>query len=98
MSNDFPVIALDVDGVLNTAESRKKRHDMAPELVRNLAYICEQTDAKIVVSSSWRISGIGAGSDFWTHLRLACMLDNAPERLDFLMGRIIGRTPDFFLE
>lgn len=58
------VIFLDIDGVLNSVEysvgmqtnKRSMRiEDADPVKVGLLQFVCEQTDAKIVISSTWRI-------------------------------------------
>ena len=49
------IIFLDIDGVLNNRESLKDGVEIVPELVLNLENICEQTGAKIIISSTWRI-------------------------------------------
>lgn len=53
------LIFLDIDGVLVTSrhmvQSKKYfGHEFDPECVRNLQEVLEITEAKIVVSSSWR--------------------------------------------
>ena len=60
------IIFLDIDGVLNCLPDKPREkwpdfhtHDeraygLNPELVKNLKYVLDKTDAKIVVSSSWR--------------------------------------------
>jgi len=55
------IIFLDIDGVLNVIPQGRDKYGMIfhPEFVENLKYIIEQTNAKIVISSSWRIDGIG---------------------------------------
>ena len=69
MNIDFPLLFLDVDGVLNSHqyfEEREKhesddpnfvrsmKSDIDPEAVKRLDLICETTGAKIVVSSVWQ--------------------------------------------
>ena len=69
MNIDFPIVFLDVDGVLNSHqyfEEREKhkpddsdfvrsmKSDIDPEAVKRLNRICEATNAKIVGSSVWR--------------------------------------------
>ena len=62
------IIFLDIDGVLNSADFFKKKHEetgltqggarvesIDPDALRLLERILEETDARIVVSSSWRI-------------------------------------------
>lgn len=52
-------IFLDIDGVMNSwfSEVSDKHESLAfdPKAVENLKYILDKTDAKIVVSSTWRI-------------------------------------------
>lgn len=85
------VLFLDCDGVLNytryystgasRANSDKGEFDIDPKCIERVIEICNETDAKIVVSSDWKISWPGA----------QIRLENAgiPE------GLIIGKTPDF---
>ncbi len=70
MSNE-PILFLDVDGVLNSIDQLDESRrflGMAPMHVAALARILAETDAKVVVSSAWRIGGIGPGSRFWDEL------------------------------
>lgn len=71
MSN-IKVIFLDIDGVLNFLGSTHFKHGgvygIVPQLLSYLNYIIEQTDAKIVVSSSWRLGGIGSDSSFYKEM------------------------------
>ena len=71
------VIFLDVDGVLNTSETfmerRKnyeKNHKWTVEIdierVARLKYIINMTEAKVVLSSSWRLSGVMQDGKFVT--------------------------------
>lgn len=49
------IIFLDVDGVLNYMSYRNKSTaNIDPSKVEMLAYICTQTNAKVVITSSWR--------------------------------------------
>jgi hypothetical protein len=51
-----PVVFLDIDGVLNSCESRATGdHDLAPPLVAHLEYLVTATAAEIVLSSTWRL-------------------------------------------
>lgn len=90
------VLFLDIDGVLNTADTWHKTKHLRgkpcsnferwsrmidPELVVNLNKVIEATDAKVVVSSTWRLSF------------------EAPELQKLLesqgfVGEVIDRTPD----
>ena len=76
------VIFLDIDGVLNVYsrdhdEFGSQFHD---HLVENLKYIIDNTNAKIVISSSWRSGGLERMKDMWTKR-------NYP-------AEVIGVTPD----
>lgn len=57
-------IFLDIDGVLNSEHTfsescenmdQKMASIISDQLVKNLSYLVEKTDAKIVLSSSWRV-------------------------------------------
>lgn len=84
------VLFLDVDGVLNSNERRAYDYEglrgMDPELTAHLLRIVLQTGCKIVVSSSWRLGGIGPGSDF------AVALADA-DRSGKCLGAVAGATP-----
>jgi hypothetical protein len=64
---------LDVDGVLNTRQSRLDHGSnwMDPGLVRNLDRIVAQTGCWIVVHSGWRLGGVKPGSVFFDTLQKA---------------------------
>lgn len=84
------VLFLDVDGVLNSNERRAYDYEgirgMDPELTGNLLRIVLQTDCGIVVSSSWRLGGIGPGTDFAVALASA-------DRSGVCLQAVIGATP-----
>lgn len=77
-------IFCDVDGVLNSEQFGF--HGMDPMCVGFLLRIIEQTNCKIVVSSTWRLGGIGKGSEFQEALLVAGGRDAIPH--------IVGATPD----
>jgi hypothetical protein len=66
------VIFLDIDGVLNL--NRKERDDYGQlfhdQFVENLDLIIKSTDAKIVISSTWRYSGLEIMKEMWTKRNL----------------------------
>lgn len=75
------IIFLDIDGVLNVIP---QGHDhfgaiFHKHLVDNLAYIIENTGAKIVISSTWRFSGLQIMQEMWSQRELP--------------GEVIGITP-----
>lgn len=53
------IIFLDIDGVLNHEQFYRERKDksnnICPKSVHNLNILCEETGAKVVISSTWRL-------------------------------------------
>lgn len=84
------VLFLDVDGVLNSNERRAYDYEgvrgMDRELTANLRRIIEETGCRVVVSSSWRLGGIGPGSDFAYHLARA-------DESGVCLEAVVGATP-----
>lgn len=77
------VIFLDIDGVLNVIPEDRDEFGavfQAP-FVDNLKMIIEQTNAKIVISSSWRHSGKSVMLEMWLKRQLP--------------GEVIDITPNF---
>lgn len=69
---EVKIIFLDIDGVLNVIP---QGHDefggiFHEHFVKNLQYIIAQTQAKIVISSSWRYSGLQEMKRMWKHRSL----------------------------
>lgn len=69
------VIFLDIDGVLNVIPMHCGGHDefggiFHPHFVENLRSIIDSTGAKIVLSSTWRMSGIDKNRAMWKHRNL----------------------------
>lgn len=66
------VIFLDIDGVLNLRNrSRDKFGSVFHKAWQdNLTRIVEETDAKIVISSTWRMSGLKVMQDMWKQRKL----------------------------
>ena len=78
------VIFLDFDGVLNVIP---QGHDefggiFHPEFVDNLKRIIDETGAKLIISSSWRHSGLDKMKRMWEFRGYP--------------GEIIGVTPDLY--
>jgi hypothetical protein len=78
------IIFLDIDGVLNVIP---QGHDafggiFHSDFVDNLKRIIDETDAKIIISSSWRHSGLQKMLDMWEFRNLP--------------GELIGLTPDLY--
>jgi HAD domain in Swiss Army Knife RNA repair proteins len=63
------IIFLDIDGVLNskkTPNPRKFPYVVDPKLLRLLVGLIEKTDAKIVLSSTWRLDPIAImAAKYW---------------------------------
>jgi hypothetical protein len=95
---DFPIIFLDVDGVLNSYDQlkeSKRLRGMAPKHVAELARVLRETDAKVVVSSAWRFELNDDGSSRrGTRFRDELLEKGDDGRL--VLKRIIGRTKDLW--
>lgn len=61
------IIFLDIDGVLNVYPQGYDEYGAIfhPHLVENLKLILDRTGAKIVVSSTWRRSGLSIMKEMW---------------------------------
>ena len=77
------VIFLDIDGVLNLCYEGRDEYGsfFHPHLVDNLRLLIEKTGAKIVISSTWRFSGLTIMKEMWEKRELP--------------GEVIGVTPNF---
>lgn len=82
------VVFLDIDGVLVTCESVKRRHPdfrwnrFHPPCVEALNDITNQTGAVIVISSTWRVGG----PKWWARLVLYLHLEG-------VTAPVVGQTP-----
>lgn len=67
------IIFLDIDGVLNVyCEGRDEFGcTFHKHFEDNLKWIIEETKAKIVISSTWRMSGLSVMQEMWKHRGLA---------------------------
>lgn len=82
------VIFLDIDGVLNVYGEGRDKYGSGfhTPLVENLRYIIEQTDAKIVISSTWRFNGLQEMKDMWRDRGLpGDVIDITPDKYDELV-------------
>jgi len=61
------IILLDIDGVLNVDFPSHDEYGRCfhPNFVDNLKYIIDETGAKIVISSTWRFSGLVIMKEMW---------------------------------
>jgi hypothetical protein len=76
-----PLIFLDFDGVLNrTGVTRVGR--LEPSLVRTVAALADDTQADVVLSTSWRV--------VYDKTALAWLLDS----MGLPAERVVGQTPD----
>ena len=67
-------IFLDFDGVINTPKGK-----FAKKAVANLLHLVERSDAKIIISSTWRLQGMEYIQQLWQEYQLP--------------GEVIGLTP-----
>lgn len=76
------VIFLDIDGVLNVIGQGRDEYGQGfhRHLVENFEYVIRETAAKIVISSTWRFSGLSVMQSMWKDRNLP--------------GEVIGVTPD----
>lgn len=80
------IIFLDVDGVLNYMSYRNKSTaNIDPSKVEMLAYICTQTNAKVVITSSWR------GSETYTPRIYYILIDILKEHHVPVLGDVLGK-------
>jgi len=64
------IIFLDIDGVLNVHyKGKRDEYGQAfhPNFVENLREVIDKTGAKIVISSTWRMSGLKIMQEMWEH-------------------------------
>lgn len=66
------VIFLDIDGVLNVYPQGRDKFGSKfhKEFEENLKHIIDETGAKIVISSTWRMSGLEVMKEMWKHRHL----------------------------
>ena len=76
------VIFLDIDGVLNTGRYLEelwsqdlgirdsRGHLFDPKCVSRLRKFLDDTDIKIVISSTWRMDGLSKMKELWHHRKL----------------------------
>lgn len=75
------IIFLDIDGVLNTRRSLRAREKANQKCIAALNSLLLRSDAKIVVSSSWRIG------------RSRIQMCDTLNKMGVIPGRILGLTP-----
>ena len=75
-------IFLDVDGVLNQLQGN---YYLDSNCIKQLSRLCKKLDAKIVLSSSWRMGYVHFG-------RCSPQIEALKEQFEKYEIRIIGRT------
>lgn len=87
------IIFLDFDGVITTLKTRWKIDMNKVKIIND---ICDRTDAKIVVTSSWRIGYRGVVSAFHKFLKQYFIknqyLDHFKKEFDKFIDNIVGMT------
>lgn len=79
------IIFLDIDGVLNVIGQGRDEFGQCfhKHFEDNLRWIIEETGAKIVISSTWRMSGLSEMQRMWKHRNLAGeVIDITPTEVD----------------
>jgi hypothetical protein len=93
MDFKMKVIFLDFDGVITTYNSKWKIDMNNIKIIND---ICDKTNAKIVVTSSWRIGHRGDVLAFNGYLTQYIIehnyLDNVQDTFDKFIGNIVGMT------
>ncbi len=81
---------LDIDGVLTTTLSP---YEMVPACVQRLDNVLAHTGARLVISSTWRIEGIGVASEFQIQLKRICReMDGHVRRFERFVEHLHGAT------
>lgn len=81
------IIFLDFDGVITTAKSG---YAIDPEKVDLLLKIIEKTDAKIVVSSSWRRATVEATKEYLSETAFVDYIVGVTRKFDVYTGERYG--------
>jgi hypothetical protein len=88
------VIFLDIDGVLNVNDRGRDEFGSTfhKHFEDNLKWIIDETNAKIVISSSWRLSGLSVMQEMWKERGLAGEVIDITPNLTYGEG-LITSTP-----
>lgn len=91
------LLFLDIDGVLNTVAARHRfgNDALSPHCLIALADIINKTNAKIVISSDWRLGHVSIDSfttSFNKCIQMNCTEDWARK---IIINAIVGMTLDF---
>jgi hypothetical protein len=91
------VIFLDVDGVLNSVKTVWDNESLETDLIHNLSDIVKETGAKIILTSSWRMSPSALShlmdALMWFDLSISGCTQEGVYMRDFEHTRFEGITP-----
>ena len=90
------IIFLDVDGELTySTYINKDTEHIDIEKVKMLKHICDSTNAKVVVSSSWRLD------DTWYKILVDILVDNGIEVIDktvYIQEECLDHIPEWVIQ
>ena len=104
------IIFLDIDGVLNcqdfyVANNYKERRDEYGDLFHEpskelLNKLIDETGAKVVISSTWRMDGLTIMKEMWKHRGMSGEVIGVTPKLPSILGRSSprGLEIDYWLE
>lgn len=96
------IIFLDFDGVMSSQNEtpgsyithEANEYGASPSCLKNLKQLCDETEAKIVISSNWRKFKDDGPCSFWTHPKYARTVFNPlPKFKKQMEGYVIGTLP-----
>jgi len=85
------VLFVDIDGVLNVIPTERDQFGSIfhQHFIDNLAWIIKETEAKIVISSSWRADGLITMQQMWKYRNLPGeVIDITPSCYDIVNAKI----------
>ena len=95
------IIFLDIDGVLNVIPQGRDEFGSLfhKHFEDNLKFIIEKTNAKIVISSTWRMSGLDVMQEMWNKRNLAGEIIDVTPMLSQVYDRVKrGHEIDFWIK
>ena len=89
------IIFLDIDGVLNVYCEGRDRFGCTfhKHFEDNLKWIIEETKAKIVISSTWRFSGLSVMQEMWEHRGLTGEVIDITPHIDICKRGLVMKYP-----
>ena len=93
-TSGYPVIFLDIDGVLNLLHidtgSDEYGQIFSEECVNAFRYLIDHTNAKIVISSTWKASGLSVMKEMWGKRNLPGeVIDITPNEVDIVERGVV---------